>query len=154
MGSLLTAEDVALVNVKIIIKLCQSFDFFRGVTQDQSYCQAQYYTARLSGLEKACISLHCQQMLSILWSFLKIIMLPLRAQKKIDEHRMANLPQDCLIPDRPLFASVGIDYFCPFEVKCGWSSQVVWCIVHVSCCYSGSHKSCQFTWDRFLRKLI
>ena len=40
---------------------------------------------------------------------------------KPGEQRMANLPQDRLIPDNPPFTSVRIDYFGPFEVKCGRS---------------------------------
>lgn len=36
---------------------------------------------------------------------------------------MANLPADCLMPDKPLFTDVRVDSFGPFEVKRGHSLQ-------------------------------
>ncbi len=55
-----------------------------------------------------------------------------RISGKPGEQRTANLPQDCLIPDKFPFTSVRIDYVGPFEVKCG-QSKVKRCGVLFTC---------------------
>jgi hypothetical protein len=40
-----------------------------------------------------------------------------RLDSHVDEEKMANLPEDRLIPDEPPFTRVCVDYFGPFEIK-------------------------------------
>ena len=40
-------------------------------------------------------------------------------QSKVGEQKMADLPQDHVMPDLPPFTAVGMDYFGPFEIKRG-----------------------------------
>lgn len=40
-----------------------------------------------------------------------------RRESPVCEQKMADLPEDRLVPDKPPFTSVGIDRFEPFEVR-------------------------------------
>ena len=44
-----------------------------------------------------------------------------RYQAKVEQQKMADLPQDRITPDEPPFTHVGVDYFGPIEVKRGRS---------------------------------
>lgn len=52
-----------------------------------------------------------------------------RMQSKVGEQKMADLPQDRVIPDLPPFTSVGMDYFGPFEVKRGRTTVKRWGVI-------------------------
>lgn len=45
------------------------------------------------------------------------------------EQKMADLPQDRVLPDMPPFSSVGMDYFGPFEIKRGRTSVKRWGVI-------------------------
>ena len=77
------------------------------------------------------------------------------------EQRMANLPQDRLIPDKPPFSSVGIDYFGPFEVKCGRSTVkrygvLFTCLtvraIHIEVAHSLETDACINAFRRFIAR--
>ncbi|XP_014673952.1 PREDICTED: uncharacterized protein LOC106814171 [Priapulus caudatus] len=52
-----------------------------------------------------------------------------RQRGPVGEQKMADLPQDRVVPDEPPFSRVGVDYFGPFEVKiiaqCTLSTQLM-----------------------------
>ena len=35
------------------------------------------------------------------------------------QQKMAHLPESRILPDKPPFTSVGVDYYGPFQVRCG-----------------------------------
>lgn len=45
-----------------------------------------------------------------------------RLSGRVGEQKMGNLPEDRLIPDKPPFTNVGVDYFGPFDIKRGRST--------------------------------
>lgn len=42
-------------------------------------------------------------------------------QAPLCQQKMANLPEIGVLAEKPPFTSVGVDYFGPFQVRCGWS---------------------------------
>ncbi|KAL4008191.1 hypothetical protein ACER0C_002043 [Sarotherodon galilaeus] len=84
-----------------------------------------------------------------------------RTSAKPGEQRMANLPQDRLIPDKPPFTNVGIDYFGPFEVKHGRSrvkryGVLFTCLavraIHIEVAHSLETDSCINAFRRFIAR--
>ncbi|XP_037631889.1 uncharacterized protein LOC119491753 [Sebastes umbrosus] len=80
---------------------------------------------------------------------------------KPGEQRMANLPQDRLIPDKPPFTNVGIDFFGPFEVKRGRSrvkryGVLFTCLtvraIHIEVAHSLDTDSCINAFRRFIAR--
>lgn len=80
---------------------------------------------------------------------------------KPGEQRMANLPHDRLVPDNPPFTNIGIDYFGPFEVKCGRSNVkrygvLFTCLttraIHMEVAHSLETDSCINAFRRFVAR--
>lgn len=42
-----------------------------------------------------------------------------RRQAPLCQKKMADLPESCILPDKPSFTSIGVDYFGPFQVRPG-----------------------------------
>lgn len=42
-----------------------------------------------------------------------------RITGKVGEQKMVDLPDDCLMTDKPPFTNTGVDFFGPFDVKWG-----------------------------------
>ncbi|XP_024123270.2 uncharacterized protein LOC112143483 [Oryzias melastigma] len=141
-GSLLTADDVAEGELEII-KYCQRQHFsqellalqkdakhpvilpkdhhvstliLRGIHQETGHSGRNYTLSRLR--EKFWIP----QADSAIRKILSKCVTCKRVLSKPGQQRMANLPQDRLVPDKPPFSNVGIDYFGPFDAKCGRST--------------------------------
>ncbi|KAK0152653.1 hypothetical protein N1851_005822 [Merluccius polli] len=51
-----------------------------------------------------------------------------RISEKVGEQKMANLPEERLLPDKPPFTNAGVDYYGPFDVKrAGVQSKAMAC---------------------------
>ncbi|KAI4889889.1 hypothetical protein NFI96_023911, partial [Prochilodus magdalenae] len=81
-----------------------------------------------------------------------------RLHAKAGEQKMADLPQDRLLPDKPPFTNTGMDYFGPFEIKRGRAKVKRYgvlsiCLtvraVHIEVAYSLDTDSCINALRRF-----
>lgn len=48
------------------------------------------------------------------------------------QQKMADLPESCVLAEKPTFTSVGMDYFGPFQVRCGWSLLKRYAVIFTS----------------------
>lgn len=84
-----------------------------------------------------------------------------RLHAKAGEQKMANLPEDRLLPDKPPFTNTGVDFFGPFEVSRGRSKVkrygvLFTCLtsraVHIEVAHSLDTSSCINALRRFLSR--
>ena len=60
---------------------------------------------------------------------------------------MADLPEDRVQPDRPPFTSVGLDFFGPFQVRCGRSLVKRYGIIFICLAIHAVHIEVAFSLD-------
>ncbi|KAM8861775.1 uncharacterized protein ACB058_008484 isoform 2-T2 [Synchiropus picturatus] len=84
-----------------------------------------------------------------------------RLHARAGDQKMANLPEDRLLPDKPPFTNTGVDYFGPFEVSRGRSKVkrygvLFTCLtcraVHIEVAHSLDTSSCINALRRFLSR--
>ena len=70
-----------------------------------------------------------------------------KSQAAVTEQKMANLPPDRLLPDHPTFTNVGVDYFGPFEAKCGRMQVKCYGVLFTCLTVRAVHIVCDFSLD-------
>ena len=70
-----------------------------------------------------------------------------RLQASLCQQKMADLPEDRVQPDRPPFTSVGLDFFGPFQVRCGRSLVKRYGIIFICLAIHAVHIEVAFSLD-------
>lgn len=65
-----------------------------------------------------------------------------RRLRAMAREKTADMPQDCLLPDKPAFMKTGMDYFGPSERTC--HNQALWSALHMPDSHSSAYRSQRF----------